>query len=84
MSKCVLSATDVVSITDTQNTATLLWDGICLIHRKSQLNPLMFALCICISIPVSDIILRFLFLFQDVIPGCHLVVLLKLSTKLMT
>ena len=45
MSKCVLSATDVVSITDTQNTATLLWDGICLIHRKSQLNPLMFALC---------------------------------------
>ena len=45
MSKCVLSATDVVSITDTQNTATLLWDGICMIHRKSQLNPLMFALC---------------------------------------
>ena len=43
MSKCVLSATDVVSITDTQNTATLLWDGICMIHRKSQLNPLMFA-----------------------------------------
>ena len=43
MSKCVLSATDVVSITDTQNTATLLWDGICMIHRKSQLNRLMFA-----------------------------------------
>ena len=45
VSKCLLSATDVVSITDTQNTATLLQDGICVIHCKSQLKPLMFALC---------------------------------------
>ena len=44
MSKCLLSATDVVSITDTQNTATLLQGGICMIHRESQLKPLMFAL----------------------------------------
>ena len=45
VSKCLLSATDVVSITDTQSTATLLQDGICMIHRESQLKPLMFALC---------------------------------------
>ena len=45
MSKCLLSATDVVSITDTENTATLLQDGICMIHRESQLKPLMVALC---------------------------------------
>ena len=45
MSKCLLSATDVVSITDTENTATLLQDGICMIHCESQLKPLMVALC---------------------------------------
>ncbi|KAM7429008.1 hypothetical protein ABFA07_020081 [Porites harrisoni] len=35
VSKCLLSATDVVSITDTQNTATLLQDGICMIAYDS-------------------------------------------------
>ena len=36
VSKCLLSAADVVSIRDTQNTATVLRDGICMIHRESQ------------------------------------------------
>ena len=44
MSKRLLSVTDVVSIADTQNTVTLLWDGICMIHRESQLNPLTVVL----------------------------------------